>query len=291
MLFKNIAIVGKYHNNDLTGHVSKLAEYLQNEHFNVYIDINRNSEVAEFAKFNIGKIEEWTNFINLVIVIGGDGTMLSVARRVVNYAIPIIGINQGRLGFMTDIAIGEMFTAVEDIVVNKNYTLELRTLLKVVIIRDNKQIIQYVGLNDIVISRGNIGSMIEFNISIDDQFVLSQKSDGIIFATPTGSTAYSLAAGGPILHPQAAVFSIVPICPQSLTNRPIVIHDSAKIEFDLVRGNSTLLHIDGQDCFDLQLNDKIILSKFPKQFTIIHPQNYNYYTTLRTKLYWSKRVS
>jgi NAD+ kinase len=291
MKFKNIAIVGKYHNNDLTTHVSKLAEFLQNQHFNVYIDINRNTDFNEFAKFNIGKIEDWTNFINLVIVIGGDGTMLSVARRIVNFDIPIVGINQGRLGFMTDIAIGEMFTAIEDIVVNKNYTLELRSLLKMEIIRNNQNIIQDVGLNDIVISRGNIGSMIEFNISIDEQFVLSQKSDGIIFATPTGSTAYSLAAGGPILHPQAEVFSIIPICPQSLTNRPIVIHDSAKIEFDLVRGSSTLLHIDGQDCFELQLNDKIILSKFPKQFTIIHPQNYNYYTTLRTKLYWSKRVS
>ncbi len=150
---------------------------------------------------------------------------------------------------------------------------------------------QELALNDVVISRGAIGNMIEFNISIDNDFVLSQKSDGVIFSTPTGSTAYSLAAGGPILHPQAHVFSIVPICPQSMTNRPLVVHDSATIEFDLVRENATQIHFDGQECFDLQFQDKVVLAKHPQQFKIIHPRKYNYFHTLRTKLDWSKRVS
>jgi NAD+ kinase len=133
--------------------------------------------------------------------------------------------------------------------------------------------------------------VIEFDIKIDGEFVLSQKSDGIIFATPTGSTAYSLAAGGPILHPHSNVFAIVPICPQSLTNRPLVVGNSVAIEFTLIRENATQIHFDGQECFDLEYHDQVILSKHPKTLRLIHPHGYNYYRTLRKKLDWSKRVS
>jgi NAD+ kinase len=192
---------------------------------------------------------------------------------------------------MTDVVVEEMIEVIENIILKSNYTIESRTLLHANVLRDNKNEYHSVALNDVVISRGAIGNMIEFDIQIDGQFVLSQKSDGIIFATPTGSTAYSLAAGGPILHPNANVFSVVPICPQSLTNRPFVTSDDSVIEFILARENATQIHFDGQECFDLQLNDRVFLKKYPEVIRLIHPRGYNYYRTLRKKLEWSKRVS
>ena len=277
MKFKNIAIIGKSHAKELTLHVNKLAAHLQQLGVNVYVD----------CKF----LSDLLNNLDLVIVIGGDGTFLSVAREVVNHNIPVVGINQGKLGFMTDISVDEMYLSIDKIVLSGMYVVESRSLINARVIRNGSELLRAIALNDVVISRGAIGNMIEFDISIDNQFVLSQKSDGVIFSTPTGSTAYSLAAGGPIIYPEASVFSIVPICPQSLTNRPLVVHDTAKVEFDLVSGNATQIHFDGQECFDLCFQDKVVLEKHQKEFQIIHPHEYNYYKTLRTKLYWSKRVS
>ena len=291
MFFKNIALIGKYQSSELKLQLVSLATHLQEMGVKVYIDSGVIEDYANIPEVNIGYIGAWVDILDLVIVIGGDGTLLSAARGLVNYDIPVIGINQGRLGFMTDIAIDDMLNAIDEVVIHGHYTIEQRSLINAQVIRNNISVMQAVALNDVVISRGAIGNMIEFNISIDDHFVLSQKSDGVIFATPTGSTAYSLAAGGPILHPKANVFSIVPICPQSMTNRPLVVYDNAKIEFDLVRENATQIHFDGQECFDLDIGDKVLLSKHPKEFKIIHPKDYNYFHTLRTKLDWSKRVS
>ncbi len=291
MFFKNIALIGKYQSSELQLQLLSLATHLQQLGIKVYIDSDEAGEYPNLSDINIGRIGTWVDILDLVIVIGGDGTLLSAARGLVNHEVPVIGINQGRLGFMTDIASNDMLKSIDDVVIHGNYTLEQRSLINAQIIRNTVSVMRGVALNDVVISRGAIGNMIEFNISIDNQFVLSQKSDGVIFATPTGSTAYSLAAGGPILHPEANVFSIVPICPQSMTNRPLVVHDNAKIEFDLVRENATQIHFDGQECFDLEFGDKVLLSRHPKQFKIIHPNGYNYFHTLRTKLDWSKRVS
>jgi NAD+ kinase len=291
MQFKSIAIVGKYQTTELTQHVIQLAEHLTILGCEVYIDCGNACNYGGFKNFNLGELTNWLSFLDLVIVVGGDGTLLGAARQVINHAIPIIGVNQGKLGFMTDIAADEMLASLDDVLLNNNYTTETRTLLSASVFRQNQQAYFGIALNDIVISRGAIGNMIEFDISIDGQFVLSQKSDGVIFATPTGSTAYSLAAGGPIMHPLAKVFSIVSICPQSLTNRPLVVSHDAEIEFLLVRENSTQIHFDGHECFDLRFHDQVYLTKYPQQLSLIHPKGYNYYRTLRKKLDWSKRVS
>lgn len=291
MFFKHVALVGKYQSTTLTTHIVNLYEHLQSLGVNVYVDCDGYCDSENFTGITTGSLSNWHDILDLVIVVGGDGTLLSAARGLVNHNIPVIGVNQGKLGFMTDIAVDDMLNVIDTVIINGHFTIESRSLINASVIRDNKEIMQAVALNDVVISRGAIGNMIEFDISIDDHFVLSQKSDGVIFSTPTGSTAYSLAAGGPILHPQAHVFSIVPICPQSMTNRPLVVYDDARIEFDLVRENATQIHFDGQECFDLQFQDKVLLSKHPKKFQIIHPDGYNYFHTLRTKLDWSKRVS
>lgn len=291
MRFKHIAIVGKYQSTTLSAQVLTLAHHLQDMGIKVCIDGMNNSSSDEFKEFTTGCLNEWLSVLDLVIVVGGDGTLLASSRVVVNNGIPIIGINQGRLGFMTDIVANDMFEALDKILLNGDYIIEERALLEAKVMRNNQCVYTAIAINDVVISRGAVGSMIEFEISIDNEFVLSQKSDGVIFATPTGSTAYSLAAGGPIIQPKSQVFSIVPICPQSMTNRPLVVSDKVMIEFKLIRDNATQVHFDGQECFDLKYKDEVLLTRYSKPLHLIHPKDYNYYHTLRNKLDWSKRVS
>ena len=287
-VFKHIAIIGRRNSAHIALQVIKLAECLQEIGCVAYLD---SSVAAEHRGYRWGKLAEWIDEIDLAIIIGGDGTMLSAGRDLVNHGIPLIGINQGKLGFMTDIAIGDMQHVISEMLLNNKYLEEERSLLCGQIFRNNSCIYESLALNDIVISRGAIGSMIEFAMSINQEFVHSQKSDGVIFATPTGSTAYSLAAGGPILHPHSKVFSIVPICPQSMSNRPIVISDEVRIDLTLVKDNPATIHYDGQEYFALGLGDQIVISKAQRPLRLLHPLDYNYYNTLRTKLYWSQRVS
>lgn len=289
MIFKNIALVSKPVSEDLIKHLLELGKQLEASNINVFVD-NLGFKGNTLDAFKFCNITEHLDKLDLIIVIGGDGTLLATARRIVDREIPIVGVNQGKLGFMTDIALEETDLAINEIL-SGSYDIEKRTLLNAQVFRDNNIVYSGIALNDIVISRGAVGSMIEFDISINDQFVLSQKSDGVIFSTPTGSTAYSIAAGGPIINPSAKVFSIVPICPQSLSNRPIVISDNDSINFLLSKDNSTHIHYDGQDFFNLQLNDIVKIVKHDKELQMLHPKNYNYYRTLRKKLNWSKRVS
>lgn len=295
MKFNKVAIVGKSASSKIVPHVVRLAKHLFSKGIEVYLDkqiVNEGSNsLPELPGVSLGYLAEWLENLDLVIVIGGDGTLLSVGRAVVDFEVPVLGVNQGQLGFMTDVAIDDMLPEIDKILVEGKYTLGQRVSFIANVIRDGDTIFKGVALNDVVISRGAIGNMIEFDLSINEQFVLSQKSDGIIFTTPTGSTAYALAAGGPILQPNAGVFGIVPICPQSLSNRPFVINDSSKIELTLTRDNSTQIHFDGQECFSLNYQDKVRLYKHPKLLRFIHPEDYNYYSTLRQKLHWSRRVS
>lgn len=289
MIVKNVALVVKQDMPLLVDTVKQIIAYLQNLELVVHLDYEYYDIVTDTVI--IGKLGNWLNSLDLIIILGGDGTLLSVARLAVNHQTPIIGVNQGKLGFMTDIALEDIFTTLDNVILKSIYSVETRGLLSASIIRDGNKIGYGIALNDIVVSRGEFGSMIEFDISIDSQFVLSQKSDGIIFSTPTGSTAYSLAAGGPILHPCSAVFSLVPICPQSLSNRPIVVNDNVSIDFLLIKGIAAQVYFDGHDHFDLRCGDQLIISKYPKMLQLIHPEGYSYYRSLRKKLSWSKRVS
>ena len=288
--FTNIAIIGRRNSAHLIEQVTKLAACLTALGCRTYID---SSIAAEFfcPAHRYGALEEWIDEIDLAISIGGDGTMLSVGRAIVNYGIPVVGINQGKLGFMTDIAVEQMLEVISAMILRHEYVEEERTLLSAEVLRGDTLVNQSLALNDIVLSRGGIGMMTEFEMSINAEFVQTQKSDGVIFATPTGSTAYSLAAGGPILHPHSKVFAIVPICPQSMSNRPIVISDDVIIELNLISDNTTILHYDGQQYFNLNQYDRVIISKFKRPLLLLHPLDYNYYNTLRSKLDWSKRVS
>jgi NAD+ kinase len=235
------------------------------------------------AREALGKLAD------LVMVLGGDGTMLSVARLVAPYRIPLVGINQGRLGFMTDVSVEDIDTVVPRML-GGDFVPEERILLQARVIREDREIHSALALNDVVFSRGSLGAMIEFEIFVDDQFVYSQRSDGLIVSTPTGSTAYSLASGGPILHPTVPALALVPICPQTMTARPIAVSDGANIEFMLTRGRDARVHFDGQSHCVLEEMDRVSIKRYRNSLRILHPVGYSYYDMLRHKLHWGERL-
>lgn len=225
--------------------------------------------------------------VDVVIVLGGDGTMLSVARNLAPFSIPLIGVNQGRLGFMTDIPLQRMTEDVHAILSGR-YVEEKRMLLHTQIVRGGVMVLEALALNDVVLSRGASSAMIEFEVFIQREFVYSQRSDGLIITTPTGSTAYSLAAGGPILHPTVEAIALVPICPQSLSNRPIAVNAEVELEVLLTRTYDAQVHFDGQEQWALSDLDRVILRRYPNPVRFLHPPSYNYYDMLRQKLHWSE---
>jgi NAD+ kinase len=225
-----------------------------------------------------------------VIVVGGDGTMLGVARQLARYKVPLIGINQGRLGFMTDIPIGRMLPALAEILSGKAKA-EERTLLEARLVRDGKEIHCSVAVNDVVVARGSGAGMAELKVTVDGAFMYNQRSDGLIVSTPTGSTAYALSAGGPLLHPSLAGIVLVPIAPHALSNRPIVVPDTSDIVVEIMNGRDISVNFDMQTFTSLQHGDQIMISRSPNTITFLHPEGWSYYHTLREKLHWNEYPS
>jgi NAD+ kinase len=225
---------------------------------------------------------------DLAIVLGGDGTMLNAARRLARYGVPLVGVNQGRLGFMTDIAREDMLTCMDDLL-DGRFMPEKRMLLAAEVWRDGKEIASNMALNDAVVDKGAIGRMIEFELFIDGEFIYNLRSDGLIVSTPTGSTAYSLSAGGPILHPTMTGIALVPLCPHALTNRPIIVNDSAEIELRITQADDPRVHFDGQLTLDLERHDCVRLKRSDYTILFLHPPGYSYFAMLRQKLHWSER--
>ncbi|MDW5417607.1 NAD kinase [Iodobacter sp. CM08] len=288
LLFKTIAVVGRTGTPTLDEPIRRLAALLARAGVKVFLDQATADEhgITEHqtvSRDNIGKVAD------LVIVLGGDGTMLGVARLLAPYRIPLVGINQGRLGFMTDISVDEMDELVIAMLYGE-FIPEERILLETTVVRDGHEIDNALAFNDVVFSRGNTGAMIEFEIFIDGRFVYSQRSDGLIVSTPTGSTAYALASGGPILHPSLPAIALVPICPQSLSNRPIVVNDTCAVEFLLTRSQDARVYFDNQSHCDLHEKDRVLISRYRNTLRVLHPNSYHYYDTLREKLRWGERL-
>lgn len=287
-LFKKVGLIARHSKPEIVVSLRALADHLVTTGISVFID--RDSATPEEAgphqlvnRDDLGKV------IDLAIVLGGDGTMLSIARLLAPYRIPLVGINQGRLGFMTDIPLHEMQTSIEHILAGE-FVPEERILLSASVIREDAEVASALALNDVVFSRGAVGSMVEFEIFIDNQFVYSQRSDGLVVSTPTGSTAYALASGGPILHPTLQAMTLVPICPQSMSHRPIAVNDSCEVEFMLTRGLDARVHFDGQSHFDLMEMDRVMIRRYRNTLRILHPVGYSYYDMLRHKLHWGERL-
>jgi len=225
---------------------------------------------------------------DLIIVFGGDGTLLSVARLVGDKGIPILGVNLGGLGFITGLHKDEIKKHIDDIVSGR-YIFEERINLSADVIRKGKRMAHHTALNDVVISKGALARMIELDIDINNRYVTTFKADGLIISTPTGSTAHSLSAGGPILYPTLESFVISPICPHTLTSRPIVIPDTFVVSINIKTGDDIFLTLDGQVGVPLQVNDMIIIKKsdYKTRFVFLHERDY--FKVLRTKLKWGER--
>lgn len=225
---------------------------------------------------------------DLIIVVGGDGSLLNAARAVVADQIPVLGINRGRLGFLADILPNQIEQELGSIL-DGHYTQEQRFLLEAKVLRQGKIVMQGIALNDVVLYSGDIARMIDFEVFVNQRFVVRQQADGMIAATPTGSTAYALSAGGPILYPTLNAIVMVPLCPHTLSNRPIMVDGDSEIKLGITEnaGLSPKLSYDGQNHFDLASGDEIFIQKHAFTLPLIHPLNHEYFSVLREKLGWN----
>src|SRR5678809_1299717 len=226
---------------------------------------------------------------DLAVVVGGDGTMLAAARNLVRHKVPMVGVNQGRVGFMTDIGHRNMVEGIGAILEGR-YSLEERAVLDAEILRGSECVLRTLALNEAVVGKGSQGRLIEFELSLDGEFVYSLRADGVIVATPTGSTAYALSAQGPILQPTVPAFALVPLNPHVLSARPVSVSDSSVIEITLIHALDARAHFDGFALTDLQEGDRLILKRSADAIRFVHPPGYSYYTMLREKLRWSNAV-
>lgn len=262
--------------------LSDLAQYLTAKHIEVWVEENT-AQHTQLSQYKTLSIEEIGKTADLAIVMGGDGTMLTVARSLIEADVPLVGVNRGRFGFLTDLRAEHMLAEIDKIVAGE-FIKEPRMLLSTHVLRDGQVMHSGYALNDVVIKSGL--RLIELEVEIDQQFVYKQRSDGLILSTPTGTTAYALSAGGPILHPNLEAISIVPICPHTLSNRPIAVNSASKIEVTLVQFSEAHLSIDGQMQIDLEIGDKIAVQRAQKNVFLLHPANYCYFDMLRNKLNW-----
>jgi len=282
--FQHIALIGRPDKN-IVDALEAVKDYLLQNQRSVYVEKNTADMMPSHPSphFSDKKIPEE---IDLVIVVGGDGSLLYAAHIALSNALPILGINRGHLGFLTDISPDEL--AVMGPVLAGHYQREPRTLLTAAIIRQEKQTHLGAALNDVVLLPGDLAKMIEFDIMINDQLVCQQRADGLIVATPTGSTAYALSGGGPILHPQLNATVLVSMFPHTLSTRPIVVDGDARIELQISRRNEVSPNVscDGQHRVAVKPGDTIRIAKHPQLLQLIHPEKYDYFTTLREKLGW-----
>lgn len=288
--FSTIAIVGKYLAEGIEGPLLELAEFLQRDGRRVVFEQETAQNLKLGPAIEFMTPEEIGFNADLAIVLGGDGTMLGIARQLAPYDVPLIGINLGRLGFMTDITQETMLVVLEDIL-SGNLEFERRSMLQGTVRRNDDVIFEGLAFNDVVVARGATSGMTELKVEVDNHFMYNQRSDGLIVATPTGSTAYALSAGGPILHPALGGTVLVPIAPHSLSNRPIVVPDASTIEIEIMGGRDISVSFDMQTLASLQHHDRIIVKRAEHTITFLHPKGWSYYDTLRQKLHWNEYPS
>jgi NAD+ kinase len=257
---------------------------MSNLDINLYIDNSSNNKNENFTVLDH---KEYVKKVDIVVVFGGDGTLLNAARKYLNYDIPILGINMGNVGFLTDISTDNFEKTIKE-VLNGNYKIEERNLVSAKFGNNHLY-----GLNEVVIHSGAYAQLMRYRLNVNDKVVYEQRSDGLIIATPTGSTAYALSAGGPIIHPSLDVWTILPMLPQSLSSRPFVISTDEKVEMDLFDGpnENAKICVDGQDDIDIPYGEKILISKMEKTLKLVHPNDNDFFEACREKLGWSLNIS
>jgi NAD+ kinase len=285
--FETIGIIGKLSDPSIAETLALLYGYLKQYRRKVRV-AEDSARFLDDDSVEVCAADQLGCYCDLVIAVGGDGTFLSAARAIAAYDKPLIGINLGRLGFLVDIS-PVVLRDTLDAILNGRYVEEKRYLLRAKIVRDGQVIQEETAANEVVVHRWITPSMIEIVTKIDNVFLNSQRSDGLIVSTPTGSTAYALSAGGPILYPSLNALVLVPLNPHTLSNRPIVIHDSAEIEISFCQAKqiNALVTCDQIEIPDVLISDQILIKKEPKPIRILHPEGHDFFHILREKLSWS----
>jgi NAD+ kinase len=287
-MFKTVGIISRPRREDVARVVPPLVNWLKAHGAEVVCD-SETSDCIEPVAAQIRKREDLPGCTDLLIVLGGDGTLLSAARLAAERGVPILAVNLGGLGFLTTVSQDEIYSILEELFSGKHRVSE-RVMLEAEIIRAGSVIRRQIALNDAVLNKAALARIMDLELRVDGEYVTTYKSDGLILSTPTGSTAYSLAAGGPIVYPTVEAFVVSPICPHTLTNRPIVIPDSATIEIDFKAENdSVYLTLDGQIGIELVRGDHIRVRKAQKKLMLVRPSKKTYFQILRNKLKWGER--
>jgi NAD+ kinase len=294
--FRQIALLGKYHLNSGSSinppsrkTLEEIAQFLHTFGCEVVIE-HDTAAGSGLNGYTVMNMEEIGSACDLAIVLGGDGTMLGYARQLAPHNVPLIGINQGRLGFITDIPLSEVKSTLTAMLAG-GFEEDRRALMRAKVWRDGHCVFNALALNDVVVNRGATSGMLEVRVAIDGRFVANQRADGLIIATPTGSTAYSLSVGGPLLHPSLPAWVLAPIAPHTLSNRPIVLADTGEITIDLVAGRDASANFDMQSLASLLIGDRITVKRSNYHAIFLHPRGWSYYDTLRQKLHWNEGVA
>ena len=288
-VFGRVALVGKFQADGIEEYLKDLTKLLRDLGCEVFLEAATAQHLG-LKEFPIKTADDFAGAIDLVIVLGGDGTMLGIGRQLAGSNVPLVGINMGRLGYMTDIPIQSVQDILPKIIAGE-YEADTRTLLDAVVLRNGTEINRALALNDVVVNRSGISGMVELAVNVNGSFMYKQRSDGLIVSTPTGSTAYALSAGGPILHPRVAGILLAPIAPHSLSNRPIVLPEDSVTIIEVVDGREVIVNFDMQSQTDLQTGDKVEVRQSQKTITLLHPRSHSDYKTLREKLHWNEYPS
>ncbi|MGI9132538.1 MAG: NAD kinase [Rhodoferax sp.] len=295
-IFRHVALIGKYQatSSGLTGASSRdalesIGQFLLGLGCEVVLEAETaaNMGITSYTTMDVPRIGD---SCDLCLVVGGDGTMLGIGRQLAPYGVPLIGINQGRLGFITDIPFDNYQTTLLPMMAGK-YEEDHRSLMHARVLRDGRCVFSALAMNDVVVNRGATSGMVELRMEVDGHFVANQRADGMIIATPTGSTAYSLSAGGPLLHPSIPGWVLVPIAPHTLSNRPIVLANATEIAIEIVAGRDASANFDMQSLASLMHGDRIVVTRSEYQVRFLHPRGWSYFDTLRGKLHWNEGVA
>ena len=286
--FSHIGLIGKTEDLQVTTSLHALIDYLEQRDVSILLDAAL-ADILPGSPHAVVDRDTLANTCDLAIVVGGDGTLLNAARSLAECGVAVLGVNLGRLGFLVDVSPEEMPDQLDKILAG-DFTEEQRTLLHMTVTRDGKVLGESAALNDVVVHKKDIARMIELDTYIDRHFLNTNRSDGLIISTPTGSTAYALSGGGPILHPRLDAITLVPICPHTLSNRPIVLHDKSTIEIVIHRGTlEATVSCDGQVNQSLEADDLITVRKHDHALRLLHPPGHDYFAVLREKLRWSEQ--
>ncbi|HSV53800.1 MAG TPA: NAD kinase [Burkholderiaceae bacterium] len=292
-LFRTVALIGKYHAPTAGSAASSsrramesIANFLTAQGIEVVVEKETvgNTGITHYPAMDVAAIGK---HCDLGLVVGGDGTMLGFGRQLARYGVPLIGINQGRLGFITDIPL-DSFEAKLTPMLRGEYEEDHRSLMHAKVMRDGHCVFDALAMNDVVVNRGATSGMVELRVEVDGHFLANQRADGLIIASPTGSTAYALSAGGPLLHPALPGWVMVPIAPHTLSNRPIVLADPAEIVIELVAGRDASANFDMQSLASLLHGDRITVRRSQHRVRFLHPKGWTYFETLRKKLHWNE---